>query len=87
MYFKHLAAAFGNVIMSSVYRVVDMGIIEKYQGSTETVTLIIVSSVWKREDSICSVMSLTEIILRTYVMAMIVKYLRKIQKIENRANI
>lgn len=46
MYFKHLAAAFGNVIMSSVYRVVDMGIIEKYQGSTETVTLIIVSSVW-----------------------------------------
>lgn len=46
MYFRYLAAAFGSALISSIYGVVDMAMVEQYQGPEGTAALAIVSPVW-----------------------------------------
>lgn len=46
MYFKYLAAAFGSVLISSIYGVVDMAMVGQYQGPNGTAALAVVSPVW-----------------------------------------
>lgn len=46
MYFKYLAAAFGSSLISSIYGVVDMAMVGKYQGPDGTAALAVVSPIW-----------------------------------------
>jgi len=46
MYLKYLSAAFGSALISSIYGVVDMAMVGKYQGPAGTAALAIVSPVW-----------------------------------------
>ena len=46
MYFKYLTAAFGSALISSIYGVVDMAMVEQYQGPNGTAALAVVSPIW-----------------------------------------
>lgn len=46
MYFKYLGAAFGSSLITSIYGVVDMAMVGKYQGPDGTAALAVVSPVW-----------------------------------------
>ncbi len=46
LYLKYLAAAFGSALISSIYGVVDMAMVGKYQGPDGTAALAVVSPVW-----------------------------------------
>ena len=46
MYFKYLSAAFGSALISSIYGIVDMAMVGKYQGPEGTAALAVVAPVW-----------------------------------------
>lgn len=46
IYFKYLAAAFGSALITSIYSIVDMAMVGKYQGPDGTATLAIVAPIW-----------------------------------------
>ncbi|MBU5668453.1 MATE family efflux transporter [Peptoniphilus sp. MSJ-1] len=46
MYLKYLYAAFGSALISSIYGIVDMAMVGRYQGPDGTAALAIVSPVW-----------------------------------------
>lgn len=46
IYFKYLAAAFGSALISSVYSLVDMAMVGKYQGPDGTAALAVVAPIW-----------------------------------------
>lgn len=46
MYLKYLGAAFGSSLITSIYGVVDMAMVGKYQGPEGTAALAVVSPVW-----------------------------------------
>lgn len=46
MYFRYLSAAFSSALISSIYGVVDMAIVGKYQGPQGTTALAVVSPIW-----------------------------------------
>ena len=46
LYFKYLAAAFGSALISSIYGIVDMAMVGKYQGAEGTAAISLVAPVW-----------------------------------------
>lgn len=46
IYFKYLTAAFGSVLISSIYGVVDAAMVGRYQGPAGTAALAVVAPVW-----------------------------------------
>lgn len=46
IYFKYLAAAFGSALITSIYGLVDMAMVGKYQGPDGTAALAIVAPIW-----------------------------------------
>ena len=46
LYFKYLAAAFGSVLITSVYSIVDMAMVGQYQGPEGTAALAVVAPIW-----------------------------------------
>lgn len=46
LYFKYLAAAFGSVLITSVYSIVDMAMVGQYQGPEGTAALAVVAPTW-----------------------------------------
>lgn len=46
IYFKYLAAAFGSALITSIYSIVDMAMVGKYQGPDGTAALAVVAPVW-----------------------------------------
>ena len=46
IYWGYLAAAFGSSLISSVYSLVDMAMVGKYQGPEGTAALAVVAPVW-----------------------------------------
>lgn len=46
IYFKYLAAAFGSALISSIYSLVDMAMVGKYQGPDGTAALAVVAPIW-----------------------------------------
>lgn len=46
IYTRYLAAAFGSAIISSIYSIVDMAMVGKYQGPEGTAALAIVAPIW-----------------------------------------
>ncbi len=46
MYFRYLTAAFGSALISSIYGVVDMAMVGRYQGPEGTAALAVVAPVW-----------------------------------------
>ena len=46
MYFKYLSAAFGSVLISSIYSIADMAMVGQYQGPDGTAALAVVSPIW-----------------------------------------
>lgn len=46
LYFKYLSAAFGSALISSIYGMVDMAMVGKYQGPDGTAALAVVAPVW-----------------------------------------
>lgn len=45
-YFKYLGAAFGSALISSIYGIVDMAMVGRYQGPSGTAALAVVAPVW-----------------------------------------
>ena len=46
LYFKYLAAAFGSALISSIYGIVDLAMVGKYQGAEGTAAISLISPVW-----------------------------------------
>lgn len=46
LYFKYLSAAFGSAMITSIYSIVDMAMVGKYQGPEGTAALAIIAPVW-----------------------------------------
>lgn len=46
IYFKYLSAAFGSALISSVYGIVDMAMVGRYEGPVGTAALAVVAPVW-----------------------------------------
>ena len=46
LYFKYLAAAFGNTLISCIYGIVDMAMVGQYQGPEGIAALAVVAPVW-----------------------------------------
>lgn len=46
LYFRYLAAAFGSALISSVYGIVDLAMVGKYQGAEGTAAISLISPVW-----------------------------------------
>ena len=46
LYFRYLIAAFGSAVIASIYSIVDMAVVGKYQGPNGTAALAIVAPVW-----------------------------------------
>ena len=46
IYLKYLCAAFGSAMITSVYSIVDMAIVGKYQGAEGTAALAVVAPIW-----------------------------------------
>ena len=46
IYFKYLTAAFGSALITSIYSMVDMAAVGKYQGPNGTAALAVVMPVW-----------------------------------------
>lgn len=46
LYSRYLVAAFGSAIISSIYSIVDMAMVGKYQGPSGTAALAIVAPIW-----------------------------------------
>ena len=46
LYFKYLSAAFGSALISSIYSIVDMAMVGRYQGPDGTAALAVVAPVW-----------------------------------------
>lgn len=46
IYFKYLAAAFGSVLVTSIYSIVDMAMVGQYQGPDGTAALAVVAPIW-----------------------------------------
>lgn len=46
LYFKYFAAAFGSALITSVYSIVDMAMVGKYQGPDGTAALAVVAPIW-----------------------------------------
>ena len=46
IYFKYLAAAFGSALIASIYSLVDMAMVGKYQGPEGTAALAVVAPIW-----------------------------------------
>lgn len=46
IYFRYLAAAFGSALITSIYGIVDMAMVGKYQGPEGTAALAVVMPVW-----------------------------------------
>ena len=46
LYFKYLSAAFGRALISSIYGIVDMAMVGRYQGPDGTAALAVVAPVW-----------------------------------------
>lgn len=46
IYFKYLTAAFGSALITSIYSMVDMAMVGKYQGPDGTAALAVVMPVW-----------------------------------------
>lgn len=46
IYFKYLAAAFGSALVTSIYSIVDMAMVGKYQGPDGTAALAVVAPIW-----------------------------------------
>ncbi len=46
LYFKYLSATFGSALISSIYGIVDMAMVGRYQGPDGTAALAVVAPVW-----------------------------------------
>ena len=46
LYFKYLSAAFGSALISSIYGIVNMAMVGRYQGPDGTAALAVVAPVW-----------------------------------------
>lgn len=46
LYFRYLAAAFGSALISSVYGIVDLAMVGKYQGTEGTAAISLISPIW-----------------------------------------
>lgn len=46
IYFKYLSAAFGSALITSIYGIVDMAMVGKYQGPDGTAALAVVAPIW-----------------------------------------
>lgn len=46
LYFKYLSAAFGSAMITSIYSIVDMAMVGKYQGPEGTAALAIIAPIW-----------------------------------------
>ena len=46
IYFRYLAAAFGSAMITSVYSIVDMAMVDQYQGPDGTAALAVAAPVW-----------------------------------------
>ena len=46
LFFKYLAAAFGSALISSIYSIVDMAMVEQYHGPDGSAALAVVAPVW-----------------------------------------
>lgn len=46
LYFKYLAAAFGSAMISSIYGIVDLAMVGKYQGAEGTAAISIIAPFW-----------------------------------------
>nr|MDE7297454.1 multidrug transporter MatE [Lachnospiraceae bacterium] len=46
IYFKYLSAAFGSALITSIYGIVDMAMVGKYQGPDGSAALAVVAPVW-----------------------------------------
>ena len=46
LYFKYLSATFGSALISSIYGIVDMAMVGRYQGPDGTAALAVVARVW-----------------------------------------
>lgn len=46
IHLKYLLAAFGSVLITSIYSIVDMAMVGQYQGPDGTATLAVVAPVW-----------------------------------------
>ena len=46
IYFKYLSAAFGSVLITSIYSIVDMAMVGQYHGPEGSAALAVVAPVW-----------------------------------------
>ena len=46
VYFKYLTVAFGSVLISSIYGIVNMAMVRQYQEPSGTASLAVVASIW-----------------------------------------
>lgn len=46
LYFKYLTASFGSTLITSIYSIVDMAMVGKYQGAEGTAALAVVAPIW-----------------------------------------
>ena len=46
IYFRYLAAAFGNTMISSIYSIFDMAMVRQYQEPEGTAALAVIAPIW-----------------------------------------
>lgn len=84
IYFKYLAAAFGSVLITSIYSIVDMAMVGQYHGPEGSAALAVVAPVWNIIYSFGLLMGiggsvvLTELLVSVYVIHEMIKYTKQL---------
>ena len=84
IYFKYLSAAFGSVLITSIYSIVDMAMVGQYHGPEGSAALAVVAPVWNIIYSFGLLMGiggsvvLTELLVSVYVIHEMIKYTKQL---------